>query len=175
MKLNNKLLLPTLLIFAGIISIVIGIVFISINLIDNSFNIFKIITGVLLLIIGSIITFSTYGIEISETNNKIRKFTTILGITFGKFKTINNYSQISIVKKNYRYKLSGRSNAGIIVSKNKYNVCLFNETFRKKFIVKICDSYKDAVEFSDKLAFIIKIEVTKFTPPVKKRKATISS
>ena len=149
---------------AGFVVIIIGLLIIIFNLTPKfSFNF---LIGIPFIIGGLIVNFTYYGIEIKKDINKYRKFTEILGFTFGKFKNISDYIFISIMKAQHGYKIYGASNISISVLKQKYDVCFFNKTFKKKIVIKILDTEKEAIEYAKILAIKTGLEFSKYNPPI---------
>ncbi len=149
---------------AGFIIIIIGLLIIIFNL-TPTFS-FKFLIGIPLIIVGLIVNFTYYGIEIKKDINKYRKFTEILGFTFGKYRKISDYIFISIKKAQHGYKVYGASNISTTVSKQKYDVCFFNKTFKKKVVMKIIDTEKEAIEYAKILAVETGLEFSRYNPPI---------
>ena len=148
---------------AGFIAIIFGILIILSQILPE-FS-FEFLIGIPFILGGLIVNFAYYGIEIKKETGKYREYTNILGLTFGKFKNITDYIFVSIIKAEHGYKIYGRSNAGLTVSKKKYDVCFFNKTFKKKVVMKICDTEEEAIEFAKILAIETGLEFSKYNPP----------
>ena len=149
---------------AGFIAVFFGLLIVISNTLLN-FS-FGFLLGIPFILGGLIVNFAYYGIEIKKDVNQYREFTNIFGLNFGKFKNINDYVFVSIKKAQHGYKVYGRSNASVSVSKQKYDVCFFNKTFRKKVVMKICDTEEEAIIFAKKLAEETGLEFSKYNPPI---------
>jgi hypothetical protein len=153
---------------AGFIAIIIGILIISLNIFVNEVGIIRIIIAIVLIVAGFIINFSFYGIEIDKENLKYKEYSNILGITFGKCKEISDYSYVSIVKSEHGFRIYAFSTVSISASDKKYDVCFFNRTYRKKVLIKICNTEENATRYAKKLSKETGLEHTKYSPKISK-------
>jgi len=145
---------------AGLLAIAVGILTIILGV--SYFFIF----GIILIVLGVIVNTAYYGIEINKNTHKFREFTNILGLTFGQFNNISDYVYVSTIQAQHGYKIYGSSNISTSVSEKKYDVCLFDKTFRKKAIMKICDTVNEASEFANKISQETGLELSKYNPPI---------
>ena len=148
----------------GYLAIILGILIILPNTLPEF--LFGYLIGIPLIFLGLIVNLTYYGIEIKKETKEYRNFTKVLGITFGKFKSINDYVFISIKKAEHGYRIYGASNVSTSVSKQKFDVCFFNKTFRQKVVMKICDTENEAKEFANVLAIETGLELSKYDPPI---------
>jgi len=149
---------------AGYLVIILGLLIILSNILVKFSYIF--IIGLVFIIAGLAVNSAYYGVEINKETSKYRVYTNILGLTFGKFNNILDYSFVSIIKAEHGFKIYGASNASVSVSNKKYDVCFFNKTFRKKAIIKICDTEEVAIKYAKKLVQNTGLELSKYNPPI---------
>ena len=118
----------------GIAPVALGIVlmFIGIMMI-LSLLIFAVFIGIGVFIAGSMLSTSMSGVQFDFTNDLYREYTTFLFMKFGKWKPLNYYPYVSVMKAN---KSNGASDiTGLnrtVDTKENLGVYLLNETHRKK-------------------------------------------
>ncbi|TVZ57690.1 hypothetical protein NA63_0177 [Flavobacteriaceae bacterium MAR_2010_105] len=120
--------------------------------------------GITILLIGLVIVFTRKGTIVDFNQRKIKYYVGLFFIKIGNWKTIEDYTFISLLKINQ--KSYGYSRTGVQFSerKNIYRICLLNKTHRNR--LKITDfkdennAYLEAQRIADKL----KLEFVNFSP-----------
>src|SRR5690606_22845848 len=92
--------------------------------------------GFVILIIGIIIVFTRKGTIIDFNEKKIKQYVGLFFIKIGRWKSIENYSFISILHLNQ--KSYGYSRTGVEFSERRkiYRVCFLNDSHREKLTIK---------------------------------------
>lgn len=118
------------------------------------------------LLFGSSFVFtSSYGTDISLTTNYAREYNKRFGFKTGKWLPMAAYSDIVILKIGRSQKTSdftGAVSTKIDVSKNE--VYLMTHDHRKRLLLKVCNSYEDAIKFSEEISNKLDKKVAVFNP-----------
>jgi hypothetical protein len=123
------------------------------------------ILGLILIGGGGFIFTSTYGTDISTSTNYIREYHQIFFVKTGKWKTSAPYSDICIIKISktaIRSDLAGANSMGIDISKNE--IYLMTHDHRKRFLLKICKTSKEAAKEAKQLADVLDKKLAVFSP-----------
>jgi hypothetical protein len=158
---DNKIenILPTAGIFAGYVLIVFGLIL--------SFK--ASILGVVILIIGAIMSFTYNGVQIDVQNKRIRNYTNCLGIIFGNWEGIEIYTDIAVLQINETSKAYSIGNVALTEKDKYYDVFLLNETHRIKFKIKRCLEKGLAVESAQYIASLLELKYSSYNPIISER------
>lgn len=132
-----------------------------------SLSIGGIFIGLIIFGGGGFLFTSTYGTDICNRTNHVREYHEIFFIKTGKWKSAAPYSDICIIKLGktaIRSDLAGTNSTGIDVSKSE--VYLMTYDHRKRFLLKVCNSAKEAVKEAEFLADILDKKMTVFNPQI---------
>lgn len=125
------------------------------------------VIGLVLIGGGGFICTSSYGTDISTSTNHAREYHQIFYIKTGKWKTIAPYSDLCVIKIGKTAKrtdLTGANSTGLDKSKNE--VYLMTYDHRKRFLVKVCNTVREANEESEFLADALDKKVAAFNPKI---------
>ncbi len=119
---------------------------------------------VLFLIAAVIFTLKS-GIEIDKTNNKIRSFSSALGIKSGKWINYDIFKVITIKKvKKGSKRYGGRGPTSIINIEHFYDVYLSSENFRKKMLIFSTKDITISKQFADEWSEKLELPLVKYAP-----------
>tara|TARA_R110001583_G_scaffold53673_1_gene165162 strand:+ start:40 stop:522 length:483 start_codon:yes stop_codon:yes gene_type:complete len=159
MKIDYKLdrIFPLMFVIIGITLIICGLILLG--TFDSRMKI-----GITILSIGLIIVFTRKGTIVDFNQRKIKYYVGLFFIKIGNWKTIEEYTFISLLKINQ--KSYGYSRTGVQFSEKKkiYRICLLNKTHRSR--LKITD-YKDennAYLEAQRIAENLKLEFVNYSP-----------
>lgn len=155
---------PPAMSFAGYIFAVAGIIA-SVN------NVFL---GALFIIAGIFIAFSRSGIQIDLSNKTYRSYNHLFGIKQGKWKNLEHFAYITLLRNKEGTSALSRSNRRAVTSSNLYyEITLLNSTHREKRSIKRFKNKEEALESLKELSELLNLPVSKFDPhkAVRKRKA----
>lgn len=157
----------------GIAPIALGIVlmFIGILMILSSL-IVAFFIGIGIFLAGSMLSTSQSGVQIDFTNELYREYTTFLFIKMGKWKPLNYFPYVSVLKANKSNRASDITGLNRTVhTKENLGIYLLNKTHRKKMLVKrVGMDMGQAKIDAEKFASNIDKEVVRFNPKVVSRR-----
>lgn len=158
---DNKIenILPAPGIFAGYVMLGLGI------LILFSYP----LGGLVLLMAGIFISFSTSGVQIDPRERQIKDYTKCFGIAFGKWENIEIYKDISVLSTRQTYTAYSRANVSMTDAEKFYDVYLLDTTHRKKMKVKRCKGQEEALKEAQLLAEMLELNFTKYNPVISSR------
>ena len=155
----------------GILPVILGFVFMIIGVaMINSLMIIGILLGVTAFFAGSILSTSMSGVQVDYTHSLYREYTTYFFIKFGKWKSLNYFPYITVLKAN---KSTGATHTtGLNQSstiKESLGIYLLNRTHRKCVLVKRCTT-NNCKEEAQQWAQKIEKEVVRFNPKVNRNR-----
>lgn len=111
------------------------------------------------------------GTEIDLANNRIREYGSVLGIRFGKWKPLAPYMAIVILGKRRVSTMYSRGQVALDQAEQNYDVTLVDETHRKKFLLKACDSIEEARSLAEQVASFTGFPIERYAPrPIGERR-----
>ncbi len=172
-KENFGLTFPVMFIVVAVLLIIFGIVLIStpdkveIAVSPSA----RPIAGIVAFIAGAFILSSYEGVEIDLEKKKLRKFSSSLGLKWGKWRDLNPYKYLAITSTNVAYNMNMRGALPSQFSDQVFTIVLLNDNHLSKFVIQQADSLSAAKskikELSDKLGF----EIVEYKPKkISKRK-----
>jgi hypothetical protein len=160
----------------GVAPIVLGValMFMGLLMILSTFLVAFFI-GIGVFLAGSMLSTSYSGVQIDYTNELYREYTTFLFMKFGKWKPLNYFPYVSVLRANKSNKASDITGLNKTVStQENLGVYLLNKTHRKRLLVKrvgmdMSKAKLEAQSFADKIGK----EVVRFNPKVVSRKRSV--
>lgn len=123
------------------------------------------ITGLLFMLVGAFITFATNGIRIDTKTWRYKQFIGFLGIKLGKWKTLESYQQISLLKNHETTTAFSRSNRNTTTSDEVfYDTVLLDTSHHNKLVIMRSKDEQEAKESTTKLAQSLNLEFVKYAP-----------
>ncbi|MGM0477639.1 MAG: hypothetical protein ACQERC_00320 [Bacteroidota bacterium] len=130
--------------------------------------------GVGVFLAGSMLSTSTSGVQVDFTNELYREYSTFLFVKMGKWKPLNYFPYISVMKANKSNRASDITGLNrTVTTKENLGIYLLNKTHRKKLLIKrtgmdMQDARQEAQQFADSTDK----EVVRFNPKVVSRRRT---
>ena len=115
------------------------------------------IVGVMLLIviIGiPILAMSVFytGTEIDLEHKRFREYSSVLGIRWGKWMPLAEFSSVTVLRVNRTSTMYSRSQQAQDFKEMNHDVVLLNATHRRKQVLKACDTREEAVTIAKLVA-----------------------
>jgi hypothetical protein len=159
MKIDYKLdkIFPLMFVIMGITLIIGGLVLLG--TFDARMKI-----GITILSIGIIIVFARKGTIVDFNQRKIKHYVGLFFIKIGQWKTIEDYTFISLLKINQ--KSYGYSRTGVQFSEKKkvYRICLLNNSHRNRLKITDFKEENNANLEAQRIAKILKLEFVNYSP-----------
>lgn len=150
-----------------------GYVFLSIGIIAAFSNIYM---GGLFVFVGIFVAFTKSGVQINLQESTYRDYNSFLGLRQGKWKSLDNYTYITLMRnREVSATLSASNRRAVTGATTYYDICLLSANHREKLTIKrITDRDKASGEIK-KLSEQLNLPMTKYMPCVntkynKKRK-----
>jgi hypothetical protein len=98
-------------------------------------------SGILILLFGGIICFSKSGIQVNFQNKKYRKYLKLFFIIkIGSWKDMSDYDYVTVLKSNKGYTAIDLTSKRMKVNITKYDVLLINNNKSKRIVIKSLDN-----------------------------------
>lgn len=125
------------------------------------------IIGLLVVLVGGFISFTSTGIQIDVENKKYKHYSSYYGIKQGQWKTLDSYPCLAILQSRQSSTTHSIGNISSITnSENYYDIYLLDKTHRQKLLIKRLknkeQASKDAKEFAENLG----VEFTTYNPVI---------
>jgi hypothetical protein len=158
---DNKIenIAPKTAIYSGYLFIFFGIVGLSSNL----------FAGLGIIAVGILISFSTSGVQIDPEKRLLKDYTKCFGFKFGKWESIEIYTDIAVLSLRQSSTTLSRSNRALTEIEKYYDVCLLNSSHRIKMKVKRSKTQDDAIKEARLLAEKLNLNYTDFNPVISAR------
>jgi hypothetical protein len=158
MKIDYKLnrIFPLMFIIIGITLIICGFI---LWIFDSRMKI-----GLTILLIGLIIVFTRKGTIVDFNQRRIKYYIGLFFIKIGNWKTIEDYTFISLLKINQ--KSYGYSRTGVQFSERKkiYRICLLNKTHRNRLKITDFKDENNAYLEAQRIAENLRLEFVNYSP-----------
>jgi len=159
MKIDYKLdrIFPLMFIIIGITLIICGLILLG--TFDSRMKI-----GITILLIGLVIVFTRKGTILDFNQRKIKHYVGLFFIKIGNWKTIDDYTFISLLRINQ--KSYGYSRTGVQFSERKkiFRICLLNKTHRNRLKITDIKDENNAYLEAQKIAENLKLEFVNYSP-----------
>ena len=122
----------------GVIPIIFGVALMGIGIaMIFSLHIIAIAIGIAVFLAGSMLSTSKSGVEIDYTNELYREYSTFLFFKIGKWKSLNYFPYLTVLRANKANKASDVTGLNRTVEiKEQLGVYFLNGTHRKKLLIK---------------------------------------
>lgn len=163
MKIKNKIgkSFPTTLVFVGAIAVLGSLI----EMFTNP------LLAIILLLVGLFICTSSYGTEIDVTNKNYREYGSIYGLKRGSWFDLNTMPYLAILKSRSGYRMYSTSNRSTTDTTDYFDVCLLNQTHRKKVVLMRFKSKDEALKFASNIESQLGVALTQFNPVISKKTA----
>ena len=163
-KIKNKIgnSFPTTLVIVGVIAVLGSVI----EMFTNP------IIAIILLLVGLFICTSSYGTEIDVTNKKYREYGSIYGLKRGSWFDLKTMPYIAILRSRSGYRMYSTSNRSTTDTTDFYDVCLLNQSHRKKVVLMKFKSNDEALKFASNMESQLGVVLTQFNPVISEKTAT---
>ena len=128
------------------------------------------IVGVLVIVAGGFVSFAKNGILIDPNLKRAKQYIGYLGLRIGKWKSMEQYCHITILRSRESSTTYSRSNRVTTTSAETfYDVTLLDKTHRQKLGVIRLKGEKQAAEAAKELVKILGFDFVKYTPEVSEK------
>lgn len=157
-------LAPPAISYASYLIIIFGVFFLV------TLNIFLMIIGLGFTFIGVFAAFSKYGILLDLENKKYKLYKGLLGFNQGKWNSLNDYPDLTVLRVNMKSSVSTRyGGASISTESYYYNICLLNKSHRSKILIESTQDKDQAYENVKKYAKLLGVNIAKFSPTISEK------
>ncbi|MEO8588896.1 MAG: hypothetical protein ABI432_05970 [Flavobacteriales bacterium] len=104
------------------------------------------------------------GVEIDTDRKKLREYSALFGLRWGAWGPLTKYKHVSVLHVRRSSAVQGRAGGSTSVEEMNYDVCLLDETHRKKLVVTSCDTPADAERKSIDVALTLGFDIVRFAP-----------
>jgi len=162
-NIKNKVgnIFPPIIVILACIIILSGIV----ELIMQSYK------GIFFLLIGIFLISTSVWIEINIEKNTYRRYTSYFFglIKSGKWKSLNRYTDLAILKIKEAVEYASRSNRTNKQIKDIYNVCLLDSNHRMRMVLYKANSFDEANEYADNITSKLNVKRTQYSPKISEK------
>lgn len=145
-------------------TVVVGYIFLVVGLLLTLGNPF---IGIGLAAIGTFGAFAKNGIQIKPDEKVFREYTALFGVTIGKWQSIDGFTDIAVLKKRITTTAYSRANRPATTSAEDYlDVCLLDETHRKKQVISRWTSMNLATRNAKELAHKLNLNYGSYNPEI---------
>lgn len=115
---------------------------------------------VVFILLGALLFFSYYGVEINTGTREIRFFHKLFGvIKTGKWSPLDKYIGLTVVPVKRVSWIYSRSNRAVSIDENDYRIFLINKNNKPEIAIKKCKTVDDATDRVDELSLWLKLPV----------------
>lgn len=141
----------------GYVFLVVGILL----MLDNP------LLGLALALLGTTIVFIKSGIQIDPENKRLKEYTGLFGLKIGKWKGMEEFTDVSILQKRIVSTAISRANRPATTSDEiVYDVCLLNKSHRKLQVVHRLTDKNKSIEEASQLAKVLNLKYGPYNPEI---------
>lgn len=129
------------------------------------------VLALIFLLVGMFICTSRYGVEIDLEKKKYREYGQIFCIKQGQWFDLTKMPYVSILKSKSGHLVYSRSNYSTANYDDGFDVCLLNESHKKRVVIKKCKTKEEALQFAKELESILDVKLVQFDPIISSRTA----
>lgn len=122
-----------------------------------------------LILFGTFMWSSNYGVQIDQNNNRFREYGSIFGIKSGKWYPLDKLPFISIMKARDGLIMYSMINQPTKAIDDRFGVYLLSESHRKKVLLKKFEDRDLAKEYSIQMTTKLNKELVQFNPVVSQK------
>jgi len=105
-----------------------------------------ILIGILLILFGSLLSFTFNGLQIDKVKNEYKEYTNCLGIYLGKWKSLEKYSCLVILTRILGYKTFSRGQVEVNTSDRYFEIYLMSENHRLRLLIGRFQKEENAIK-----------------------------
>lgn len=123
--------------------------------------------GIPVLAIGLYLGFGKNGVEIKSNEKSLREYSSLFGLKFGSWKSIENYPDIAVLRNNVVSSAHSITNRSATTDKNTFfEIYLLDKNHRVKQLVKRMDEFEQALDEAKKLAKKLNVDLKNYNPVI---------
>ncbi|MCK5856033.1 MAG: hypothetical protein KAG64_01010 [Bacteroidales bacterium] len=123
--------------------------------------------GLLFILVGGFVSFANNGIQINPDSMMSKQYIGYLGLRLGKWKSMEQYSYITILRSRETTTTFSRSNRATTSNAELfYDITLVDKTHRQKLGIKRVKDEKQTIADAKELVKILGFEFVKYNPEV---------
>lgn len=123
--------------------------------------------GLGLALLGTTIVFLKSGVQIDPEKKRLKEYTGLFGLKIGKWKGMEEFTDISILQKRIVSTAISRANRPATTSDEiVYDVCLLNKTHRKQQVVHRLTDKNESIEVACQLAKVLDLKHGPYNPEI---------
>jgi hypothetical protein len=125
------------------------------------------VAGVVIVIVGCLLSFTPWGTQLDPEKKLYRTYTSLLGLKTGKWSSLKSYPFIAILSGRTSETIhGGRTPASVTISEKYYDIYLLSASHRDRLLVK---RFKDSEQSKKEIRTFAKqlgVEIVAFNPKV---------
>jgi hypothetical protein len=134
-------------------------------------NIVLFLVGLILLLLGGLLSFTQYGVLIDYEKRRFKEYSKYINMFVqGEWKSIENYSLISLLSFNKGTTTYSQSNRALTLSEIKHEVYLLNEKQTDKKLINSFVNKDEAKRYVDYISTKLNLTQTNYSPPMTNHK-----
>jgi len=123
-----------------------------------------ILIGIALILFGSLLSFTFSGFQIDNVKNKYKEYTNCLGVYFGTWKSLDNYSCLVILTRNLGYKTYSRGQVEANTSDKYFEIYLMSENHRLRTLISRFKNKEIAIKKANDLEVRLNFNLETYCP-----------
>ena len=104
------------------------------------------------------------GTEIDTSRSRIREYGSVLGIRWGKWTSITPYKAIVLLSQRRVGTMYSRGQVALDQTEQNFDVTLVDETHRKKFLLRACDTVSEARALAEQVSDLTGLPIERYAP-----------
>lgn len=117
-----------------------------------------------MIALGVYVGFQGQGAEINTHTKQIRVYTSYLGLRFGKWHSLHDFPDITVLRRKTAQRVFGMSANFVQVRKSFYSVCVLSKSHRTKIVIQNFEKEEDAFQKAKALAKALALTYTTYSP-----------
>jgi len=122
--------------------------------------------GILMIVLGGYVGIGVNGVCIDTTRMMFKTYTKWLGIRNGRWKSLESYPFLSVIKWQVGITMASRGNRTLDMPETTFCVCLLSSTHRTKVVIRQEDSFRQAEKFAKETAGRLGKAVVEYSPVI---------
>jgi hypothetical protein len=104
------------------------------------------------------------GTQIDMNRGQIREYGSTYGLKWGKWKSLENYTALVILRSKRVSTMYSRGSVGLDIAEVDHDVVFVDDTHRRKFLIKACPTFNEAQKLAVRLSGLTKRPVQRYSP-----------
>jgi hypothetical protein len=104
----------------------------------------SLLIGTSSLVIGVFFAFTSYGTQINYIKKTYREYGRFFFLKFGTWNSVQSFPYLCVFKHKMGSRIYSSSSHSTNISSSQYEICMLNETHRKRILLNLHDSMEEA-------------------------------